>query len=418
MQILTPSGYVSPASLANGGEVCAFDENSGRAIINTVENIDFVDYEEWCRWWKMEDEVPSFDWYRINDSYSLFREQSVWRNGTNVCHARDLVVGDTIYDDHDDPVEIISIVKVTDESLLWYRFDISGEHSYIVDGLTVHNASRFWVGGTASWTAANTASWAATSGAAGGQTVPGSSDTATFDGSSGAGTVTVNFGGTITIQSLTMGAYTGSWLNDVNNNNITCSAAGGVSGSGIATRTIRLGTATYNLTATNPTWNFTTTTGLTFTGSSATINFSSGTPAQRQFLGGSLSYGTLTLSANGTNGGIYQITGANTFGTLNLTAPVFIQWPALAINTITNALTAAGNVGSYIFFSVSNVLSTASISLPAGGSLNWAALQAITVRDGTLTAYNSFDLGGNVNGVSGVVTIKPPGISPTYAAGI
>ena len=40
-------------------------------------------------------------------------------------------------------------------------------------------ASRFWVGGTGTWDASDTTHWAATSGGAGGQSVPGSSDSVT-----------------------------------------------------------------------------------------------------------------------------------------------------------------------------------------------------------------------------------------------
>src|SRR5689334_24115345 len=103
-------------------------------------------------------------------------------------------------------------------------------------------ASRFWVGGTGTWDSSDTTHWAATSGGAGGQSVPGSGDTVTFDGSSGGGTVTLNFGGTITVQSITMGAFTGTWDNSVNNNDITVTASGSCfSGSGSGTRTIKLG---------------------------------------------------------------------------------------------------------------------------------------------------------------------------------
>src|SRR5688572_1536024 len=52
-------------------------------------------------------------------------------------------------------------------------------------------AARFWVGGTGTADLADTTHWAATSGGAGGQSVPGSADTVTFDGSSGSGTVTI-----------------------------------------------------------------------------------------------------------------------------------------------------------------------------------------------------------------------------------
>lgn len=68
-------------------------------------------------------------------------------------------------------------------------------------------ASRFWVGGTGN--TSDTAHWAATSGGAGGQTVPTSSDTATFDSSSGTGTVTVD----VALQTAAMDWTTSSSLN-------------------------------------------------------------------------------------------------------------------------------------------------------------------------------------------------------------
>lgn len=52
-------------------------------------------------------------------------------------------------------------------------------------------ATRFWVGGTGPWDGTTTTHWAASSGGAGGQTVPTSSDTVTFDTNSGTGTVTL-----------------------------------------------------------------------------------------------------------------------------------------------------------------------------------------------------------------------------------
>lgn len=52
-------------------------------------------------------------------------------------------------------------------------------------------ASRYWVGGTASWDATAGTKWAATSGGAGGESVPTSADDVFFDANSGSGTVTV-----------------------------------------------------------------------------------------------------------------------------------------------------------------------------------------------------------------------------------
>lgn len=406
MNILTPSGYKSPVALANGDDVCAYDLVSGAPIINKIENIDFVDYAEWCRWWQVEETVPVFAWYRINGVHLLFCEQSIWRNGTNVCHVKDLVVGDEIYDDADLPIAITSVEIVEDNSLFWYRFDISGDHSYIVDGITVHNASRFWVGGTGTWDAATTTHWAALTNSAGGQSVPGSADTVTFDISSGGGTVTLNFGGTITVQTITMGAYTGTWDNSINNNNVTVTAAGNAfSGSGSGTRTIKLGTATYTLSAVNATWQFANVTGLTYTGNTSANIVLSGT-GPRSFSGGGLSHGNVTLGAS-SGTGFCTIAGANTFASLNITAPNYVVFPIGVTNTISSLFNWAGSSVSQIGISSVAAGSTATIAATASSIVAWAAFRDMTFT-GSPTASNSLDLGNN----SGI-TITPPSTSGT-----
>jgi hypothetical protein len=71
-------------------------------------------------------------------------------------------------------------------------------------------AARYWVGGTGTWDATAGTKWALTSGGAGGQTVPTSSDTVFFDANSGANTVTLNSGYNPTISTLTMTGFTGT----------------------------------------------------------------------------------------------------------------------------------------------------------------------------------------------------------------
>ena len=61
-------------------------------------------------------------------------------------------------------------------------------------------ADRFWVGGAGSWN--QTAHWSLTSGGAGGASVPGTSQVASFDNKSGSGTCSLNI--TITVKGLTM----------------------------------------------------------------------------------------------------------------------------------------------------------------------------------------------------------------------
>lgn len=68
-------------------------------------------------------------------------------------------------------------------------------------------ANRYWVtGGTGNWN--STTNWSATTGGASGASVPGSTDAALFDASSGAGTATLDI--SPTIQTLTMTGFTGT----------------------------------------------------------------------------------------------------------------------------------------------------------------------------------------------------------------
>lgn len=401
VEVLTPIGYQSPVALANGAEVCAFDAVTGAPIINHVENIDVVDYTEWCRWWQVGETVLAFNWIRVNGTFLLFGEQSVWRNGTNVCHAKHLVVGDEIYDDTDHAVAITSIEVVEDNSLIWYRFDISGDHSYIIDGLTVHNASRFWVGGTGTWDSSTTTHWAASTGGAGSQSVPGSADSVTFDGSSGGGTVTLNFGGAITIQSITMGAFTGTWDNSVNNNDMALSAVGGFQGTGTGTRTINLGTATYTLSASNAQWFFSTTLNLTYTGSAANIVFT-GSSGARLFTGGGLSHGNVTFGAS-SGAGIVQVGSSNTLASLNIAAPNYVTFAQGSTTTITGAFNWSGSSSSQIGIVSNSPGGAASFAAASSSVASWCAFRDINFTTGSPVASSSFDLGNN----SGI-TITPP----------
>lgn len=377
--------------MSDGDEVCAFDLVTGASIINTIETIDFVDYDDWCRRWQGFDVVPAFNWVRINGSLLLFREQSIWRNGTNVCHARDLVIGDVIHDDDDHDVAITSIDAIEDNTLVWYRFSISGDHSYIVDGLTVHNASRNWVAGTGSFTPTNTTNWSATSGGTGGQSVPGAADDATWDASSGGGTCTLNFGGTIALNSITNNAFTGTWDNSVNNNNITLALTGtayNCSGSGV--RTIKLGSATYTLTANSCTFGFNPASNLTLTASAATLSFTGAAGTRNITAGGSQTFGTVSFGASSGNGFCHLIS-AMTIGTLNITAPNVVQFNANATTTISNAFTWNGSSGSEIYLSSDAFSTTATIAAAAGSTAAYCAFRDMTFT-GSPTASNSFDL--------------------------
>ncbi len=414
MRVLTPSGYKDPADIAVNDAVCAFDLETGAPIINWVEVVERVDYVEWMRWWEIEAETPEFAWYRINGQPDLlFREQSIWRNGTNVCHARDLVPGDILHDAADNDTIIISIEKVVDPTLVWYRFDISGDHSYIVDGITVHNASRFWVGGTGTWDSSTQTHWGTSTGAGNPASVPGSADTVTLDGASGGGTVTVNFGGTITIQSMTMGAFTGTFDNSVNNNNITVTNASGgtLNWTGSGTRTYKLGTATYTISGSGASFSTATTTGLTYTGNTgATIAFTGVGTSQRAFTGGSVSHGTVTINSI-TGAGNFLFNGSNNIQALSITAPNFVMIQFGTTLTITAAFTITGTQTGPIYISTSSLGTICTIAAAAGSTALWCAFRDVTVTGNAVVAKNSFDLGNNT-----LLPITPPS-SAHFAGG-
>lgn len=125
-------------------------------------------------------------------------------------------------------------------------------------------ASRYWVGGTASWDAVAGAKWALVSGGIGGQAVPTAADDVFFDGPSGVNTVTVS--GARVCKNLTFTGFTG-----------TFAGAGGLTVSGSLTMgagMIRTYTGTILFNATTPQ---TITTNGIFLASAITFNGVGGT---------------------------------------------------------------------------------------------------------------------------------------------
>jgi len=280
-------------------------------------------------------------------------------------------------------------------------------------------ASRFWVGGTGTWDSSTTTHWAATTGGAGGQSVPGSADTVTFDGSSGGGTVTVNFGGTITVQSITCGAFTGTLDFSANNNSVTLSAATGLNNNGSGTRTLNWGSGTWTFTGASTTIISTGTTGLTQNASSASIVFTATTATARgNVLGNSTSYGQITISANSSGGG-FNLTGGSTgvtFTSLSVAAPNYVLMPSGTTKTITNAMSISGSSSSQIGFAATAGGNIATVSSANNGTFTWSSFHDMTFSGGgTFTASSSFDLGHN----SGITITAPASggggpVAPTH----
>lgn len=230
MQLLTPSGYVNIDNVNIGDSLVAYDVYTGEQIINHLEaktlwtpnmmpeegveahyDVDgsWVDYLLISSSYEVFKKVHG-DWkfYRINGTWDLYKDQSIWAN-LNVIHVSELQIGDVIYNDLDQDIIVTSIEEV--EQPYWWKLDVSGDSSYIADGLSLHNASRFWVGGgsSANWNATANTNWSATSAGANNASVPTSADDVTFNGSGSTANTNSTISATITILSYTVtSAYT------------------------------------------------------------------------------------------------------------------------------------------------------------------------------------------------------------------
>ncbi len=252
-----------------------------------------------------------------------------------------------------------------------------------------HAASCVWQGGTGSWTAVNTASWSCGA-------VPTSADDVVFNGTSGGGTVTVNFGGTVTVKSLTMGAFTGTWDNSVNNNNFaivgTTSTAFSVSGTG--TRTIRLGSATYTMSGNNSGVSASTLTNLTFVPGTSTLAFT-GT-GDHLLQNASTTWANLSIGAMSTTG-VFSLNGDSTYTSVSITGPAYIEVSSPNIITVTNAVAWAGTSTNPIMLSTISSNAVHQWLFAPGSTMNWMSFRGVTATTGAPVATNSFDLANNTN---------------------
>ena len=276
-------------------------------------------------------------------------------------------------------------------------------------------ASRFWVGGTGTWDNADTTHWAASSGGAGGQSVPASGDTVTFDGSSGGGTVTVaaTINGSNTVTTIAAGAFTGTLDFSANNPSLTMNSMS-ISGSG--TRTINMGSGTFTLNAqfTTNLWDAGTTTGLTFNAGTSTILLLPTTPNSTwAFAGGGLTYRNVTFTLNAGSIRNAAITGNNTINTLTINQNVCLAFNSGSTQTCTDlVINTSGTPGSML---VGAVGATATISIASGTfNFSWLGIRDMIFTGGaTFAATSSWDMLGN----SGITITAPTGTSAARVIG-
>jgi hypothetical protein len=274
-------------------------------------------------------------------------------------------------------------------------------------------ASRFWVGGTGTWSASNTTNWAATSGGAGGQSVPGPSDTVTFDGASGTSfTVTIESGYNPSVTSVAGGSATVTL--DINNQTLTVQTFTFSNPTNVA-RTLAFG-STGQITVTGngaSVFSVQTDTGLTTTGSrNVVFTYSGGV--------GTRTIGTNTFANLNSNSLNYYVQGGTDIVTFGGASGIIVRnldMTGFSGTFSTNIVRAAGNVtfsptmtltavSTTFNFSGSSgatqTFTSAGLSLPVGITVNptgggtvvfaddvtMPATQTLTLSSGTLNLNN------------------------------
>ncbi len=279
-------------------------------------------------------------------------------------------------------------------------------------------ASRFMVCTTAcTWDGSTTSIWSTSSGGAGGASVPGVADDVILDANSCTGgfTCTITVNTTISINSLTMGACTGTTTGcildfSVNNNNISMAGGNGtgiglsLGGSGV--RTLRMGSGTWLFTESSGTViDATGTTNFTLTPGASTLKFVSTTASQREIVVDGLTYANLFLDAN-SSGGPFRVSGTATFANITMIAPEVL---ALTNSPYTaTSLTITGSTTKQNYFLSASVASRVTFNVASGTqTLTWTGISGLTFAGGaTFIANNSFNIGQN----SGI-TINAPASS-------
>ena len=209
-----------------------------------------------------------------------------------------------------------------------------------------------------------------------------------------------------------MGAFTGTLDFSANDNNVTLVT---FNNSGMGTRTFNMGDGTWTITTNSSTpWDQGTITGLTFASNASTLVLAaSANPTTQRFfnLGASLTYNAITISDPAIVIGtarkpIIFTSSSNVITTFSITNASWIEFTGGATTTITNGFSYNGSSSNPLLIQTQSGNSSATLSVGGTVTLSWISIiDIIKAGAGSITATNSFDLGGN----TGVVITVPGG---------
>lgn len=368
--ILTPTGEKPIWLIQVGDEVIGRD-----GVINVVTEVKKIDNT--TPGW-LPDE-STCDTYLINNRYRLHQAQSVYLNG-NVSHGYLIQPGDMMYNADGSEFTVTSAQKL-DTNYTWYRFEITGDHSYIMDGILVHNASRFWRGADAgNWNV--NGNWSATDGGGTGASFPVNGDAVSSTSTSSNGRITVNTASACTsyIQS---GGYTGGLIM-----NASLTMAGTIT---IISGTTITGTSDIinNVTSTITTAGITISGGLQLKGASQTYTWADAPTIT----------GTLTFGGTGTivMSGAYTLTCGTFAINQSFTLSGNVSCSGTTTSTNTNTFNGSFNIDTKSLTNNSDILAgTGSPTISFSGGGTWSSNNSATSVAVPITNNGNLTLGTNV----------------------
>lgn len=192
----------------------------------------------------------------------------------------------------------------------------------------------------------------------------------------------LNFSAANSVLTLTAGTF------DANNKNVT---TGNVTASGAGTRTLTMGSGTWTISGTS--FTVATSGGLTLNTNTAVLTFTNATTGGTTFnMGTSNTFPTVNIGPNPASVLISATTTA-TIGTLTVTGAVEVRFTASFTTTISTGFTVSGAAATPVALIATAADGTATVSIPAGATINWAFIKDITFTGAgaTITATNCID---------------------------
>ena len=396
LQIKTPTGYKDLSTIQVGDKVCAFDTE-----INIVEGIDL-----WTAETNDYENQGDFIYYLINGTYKFYKNQSIYVNDV-INHVFMLQVGDIIYDENDKDVVVTSIEELTDETQ-FYRIRISNDHTYILDGIIVHNFSRYWVGGgsSANWNATGNTNWAGSSGGAGNQSVPAATDDVFFDTTASPATISA----IITILSFRKeSGYTGTITRNAVltvAGNFTDNTAGAWAGSSGLTIS-----AASTMTSGGQTWGA----PLTLTGTNTKTLVNNWYVTLLSISGGSTSLYKNTTETLTATGGLSVGFGLDGNADIILTGGTWSGGFAFLCNSLTIAgnvaISTGTSIGTTLTYSSGTVTHTGTLNIGYNCTLNTAGITWSNIAINTVTTTATLN---SLLTISGTLTLPTNSVATTF----